>query len=89
MKEGKLGTVMHALGGTFLVLAQCLDFRETLVVRGVIRCRRLTTANLKSLAQAWEPLNTPHEVYARTELFGYKYLSTGSPKQAVDVSIFT
>ena len=89
MKEGKLGTVMHALGGTFLVMVQCLDFRATLVVRGVIQCSGLKTPQLKTTAAEWEPLQTKETVYARTDYFGYKFLSLGSPKQAVDVGTFT
>lgn len=89
MKEGKLGIVMHALGGAFLALVQCLDFRETLIVRGIIRSDALTTAQLKPVAAQWEPLATGGIVYARSQYFGYKYLTTGNPKQAVDVGVFT
>jgi len=89
MKEGKLGTVMHALGGTFLVLAQCLDFRDTLVVRGIIQGPGLKISELKPIASQWEPFQTQTIVFAKSQFFGYKFLSTGSPKQAVDVGVFT
>lgn len=88
MKQAKLGTVMHALGGTFLALIQTLDFREALVERGIIRCRNINAATLRGIVNAWEPLQTNETVVARTDLFGYKFLSTGSPKQADDISVF-
>lgn len=86
--DAKLGTVMHALGGAFLVLVQTLDYRATLVERGIIRSRNITAAQLRAVASGWEVLQTPESVIARTELFGYKFLSQGSPRQANDVSIF-
>lgn len=89
IKKAKLGIVMHALEGAFLVLVQCLDFRETLAVRGIIRCRALMLAQLKPIVALWEPLETPETVIARSQFFGYQFLSTGSPRQAVDVGTFT
>ena len=86
--EAKLGTVMHALRGAFLGLVQTLDFRSTLVDRGIIRSKNISAAQLRTMASNWEPLPTNETVIARTELFGYKFLSRGSSRQADDVSVF-
>lgn len=88
MAEAKLGTIMHAMEATFLVLVQTLDFRDTLVSRGMIRSSTLNTQELRAAAIAWEPLHTPAVVVAVSSLFGYKYISHGSRRQAVDVSVF-
>jgi len=86
--DAKLGTVMHALEGVFLGLVQALDFRATLVERGIIRSKNITAAQLRTVVAGWETLQTNEIVIARTELFGYKFLSQGSLKQANDVSVF-
>jgi hypothetical protein len=86
--EAKLGTVMHALGGAFLLLVQTLDFRVTLVDRGIIRSPGLQASVLRPIAAGWEPLATDQVVIARSQFFGYKFQSTGSPQQANDVSVF-
>jgi hypothetical protein len=78
----------HALQGTFLALIQCLDFRDRLVERGVIRSRGLNVVALRPIATAWEPLLTPGAVVAASRLFGYRFTSTGFPAQAIDAHDF-
>ena len=86
--EATFHSTAHALKALFLSLAQSLEFRSRLVERGIIRCRNLQTAQLQAVASAWEPLQTPETIIARSDLFGYKFLSTGSPAQATDPNIF-
>lgn len=74
--------------GLFLVLVQSLEFRDRLAERAAIRCHNLPIAQLRVVACAWEPLHTPETVLATSKLFGYKFLSTGSPTQATDSNVF-
>jgi hypothetical protein len=86
--EATLGSTVHALKGLFLTLVQSLEFRDRLAERGIIRCRNLQITQLKTAAAAWEPLHTPETVLAVSALFGYKFLSIGSPAQATDSNVF-
>lgn len=88
--EATLGTTMHAMKALFLVLVQSLEFRARLVERGVIRSAGLAVAQVSAHASNWEPLPSPSTspVVASSSLFGYKYLSQGSPTQATGVATF-
>lgn len=88
--EATLGTTMHAMKALFLVMVQSLEFRARLVERGVIRCEGVAVAQVSVYASSWEPLPCPSAspVIASSSLFGYKYLSQGSPTQATGVSTF-
>jgi len=86
--RAKLGIVVHAMKALFLTLVQSLEFRARLVERGVIRSRGLSVAQLIAIAADWEPLPTQNVVVAVSDLFGYKFLSQGSPAQATDTSDF-
>lgn len=81
---------LHALKALFLVLCQSLDFRERLVERGIIRAKNLRMAQLRLWSQYWEPFPVAWKdpIIATTTLFGYKYLTSGSPKRASDPTIF-
>ncbi len=89
-REATLGTTMHSMKALFLVLVQSLEFRARLVERGVIRCSGLTVAQLSADAINWEPLPTTSTspVVAVSTLFGYKFLSRGSPSHASGVATF-
>ena len=89
-RQATLGTTMHAMKALFLVLVQSLEFRGRLVERGVIRGAGLTVAQLSADAVNWEPLPTvsTSPVIAASVLFGYKFLSRGSPSHANGVSTF-
>jgi hypothetical protein len=86
--QAKLGTVMHAMQATFLVLVQTLDFREDLIKLGIIRSPSLNVAALLANATQWEPLLVQDVVYAKSLAFGYKFKSTGSQGNATDISVF-
>jgi hypothetical protein len=88
ISQAKLGTVMHAMQATFLSLVQTLDFREDLIKLGIIRSPTLDVAELLASATHWEPLPTNEVVFAKSQVFGYKYKSTGSPRNANDISVF-
>ncbi len=79
---------MHAMKALFLVIVQTLDFRETLVMRGIIRSRGMTVAALRPIAAVWEQLVTPGTVIGATPLFGYKFLSADGIGHAEDTSYF-
>jgi hypothetical protein len=86
--QAKLGITVHAMKALFLVLVQSLEFRARLVERGIIRARGLPIPALLAAVANWETLPTPHIVVAVSDLFGYKFLSQGSPAQAPDASLF-
>lgn len=90
--EGKLQHVMHAMKAAFLVLVQAQDFREAAVMRGIVRSNALSGAQLRGLMTNWEPINTAAAptavIVARTDLFGYKFQSSGSMAVATDTSCF-
>jgi len=86
--EARYLTTVHALEAAFLVMVQSLEFRKRLVERGIIRCKPLGAPALIALAAAWEPLRTQEVVVARTRLFGYKFMTSGSPTYASDASVF-
>lgn len=88
ISQAKLGTVMHAMQATFLSLIQTLDFREDLIKLGIIRSPTLNVAELLASAKSWEPLPIPDVVFARTQLFGYKFKTAGSSGNATDISVF-
>lgn len=87
-ERAKLGIAVHAMKALFLALVQSLEFRGRLVERGVIRSHGLSVAQLTPVAANWEPLATQNVVVAVSDLFGYKFLSHGSPDQATDTSYF-
>ena len=86
--KAKLGMVMHALKAAFLVLTQTLDFRKTLVLRGIIRSRGLTAAMLLPITLGWEQFDAQATVIATTKLFGYKFLTADGIGHAEDTSYF-
>ena len=79
---------MHAAEAAFLQLICAIDFRDELINQGIIRCAELDAANLKVDLTGLEPFATPHVVIARTDAFGYKFRTTGSPGYAQDISVF-
>lgn len=89
-QRATLLTTLHALKGLFLVLTQSLEFRGRLVERGIIRAKDLMMQQLRSYAVLWEPIHVAWQqpIVATTELFGYKYLTNGSPNRATDPTVF-
>lgn len=88
--KATLLTTLHALKGLFLVLVQSLEFRSRLIERGLIRCSGVGIQQLRTYAIQWEPIQVEWQapIIVNTSLFGYKYLSQGSPTHAVDPTIF-
>jgi hypothetical protein len=88
--QATLLTTFHALKALFLAIVQSLDFRERLIDRGLIRCAGFSVQQLKTYAVQWELIQVQWQspVIVRTQLFGYKYLSQGSPSRAADASVF-
>lgn len=86
--HAKLGTVMHAMQATFLSLVQTLDYREDLIKLGIIRSPTLAVAALLICASNWEPLPTNDLVFAKSQVFGYKFKTNGSLGNATDISVF-
>lgn len=90
-KRATLGMTMHAMKALFLSIIQSLEFRGRLVERGVIRCHEANSIHgLANVASQWEPLPTDWStpVIGVSSLFGYKFLSTGMPAHATEVSVF-
>jgi hypothetical protein len=87
-RRATLGTTMHALKALFLTVVQSLEFRGRLVERGLIRCSGVSVQQLNIPVASWEPLPVQQQspVVAVSSLFGYKFLSSGSPARA---SVFT
>jgi hypothetical protein len=92
VKKASLLTTLHALKGLFLALVQSPEFRLGLINRGVIRCNGtgLGIQHLQQHVVLWEPIQVAWlaPVTARSELFGYKFLTSGSPLHATDPTIF-
>ena len=88
--KATLLTTLHALKGLFLVLVQSLEFRDRLVERGVVRAKDLRMQQLRAYVQSWEPFHVAWQnpIVATTKLFGYKFLTDGSPNRASDPTIF-
>lgn len=88
--QATLLTTLHALKALFLVLVQSLEFRERLINRGLIRCNMASIHMLRAHAITWEPIPVlwQNPIVVNTTLFGYKYLSQGSPAHATDPTIF-
>lgn len=87
--KATLKFAMHAMKALFLALVQSLDFRQRLAERGIISCRELKMDELTAALVKWEPLQTKKTIVAVSELFGYKFISSGSPKQATDRTVFS
>ena len=83
-------TTLHALKGLFLVLIQSLEFRERLVERSIVRSEHLDMRQLRTIVSDWEPFQYPvcEAIVATSVLFGYKYLTVGSPHRASDPTTF-
>lgn len=90
-RRATLGTTMHAVKALFLTVVQSLDFRGRLVERGFVRCSGTSAQHLTTSAASWEPLPMQQQapVVAVSALFGYKFLSHGSPARANSISVFT
>lgn len=88
--KATLLTTLHALKGLFLILVQSLEFRERLVERSIIRSDGLRMQQLRSYAVMWEPFHVAWQppIVATTKLFGYKFLTDGSPQHAGEPTIF-
>jgi hypothetical protein len=88
--QATLLVTLHALKALFLALVQSLEFRLRLVNRGLIRYGALGIQHLRTNVVVWEPIPVwwQDPIVVTTSLFGYKYLAHGSPRHAVDPTIF-
>lgn len=88
--QATLLTTLHALKGVFLALVQTLDFRMRLIQRGHLRCSGVRIQDVSTHCVDWEPIQVQWQspIVVSTTLFGYKYLSRGSPTHATDPTIF-